>query len=205
MTSVVRLLAQAGAPAASPSALDNVKTAAAAFQAVVTAVAIVVGGVWAYFKFVKERTYRPRLEVGMAGEWCDVQGTRLLHARVTVKNIGTSVVTLRQKGTGLRLSRVASIPVLPGAVGWTKVKAFSIFEEHSWIEPGETISDDLLLRADIPAAEPTLLETRLVWSWRESEGNIVVFARKIVGAESSIEGASRPRSPTATHNTPGGG
>jgi hypothetical protein len=150
----------------------------------VTSLAIIVGGVWAYFKFVKGRTYRPRLEVDLAGEWHIVNGCQCLRARVAVKNIGASVVTLRQKGTGLRVS----VPIddrqgIPALVEWQSLRVFPIFEEHNWIEPGETIKDDLLL--DLALTEPglTLLEARLVWAWSKRQGNVAVFARRILPFE----------------------
>ena len=186
MHALLVLIAQVGDASTAPSTLDSAKTLAEAVQAAVTTIALVVGGIWAYFRFVKERTYRPRLEVGMHGEWRRVGRQRLLSARVTVKNIGTSVVELAQKGTGLRVSRMSSITAPPSRVSWERIRVFSIFEEHKWIEPGETISDDLLLHISVSDGEPVLFETRLVWTWRGSEGNIVVFAREIIGEEGTI-------------------
>jgi hypothetical protein len=68
--------------------LDNVKTVVDIIGTGVTAAAVIIGGIWAYFKFVKGRTFRPRLEVGLAGQWRLFNGKDLLHARVTLKNIG---------------------------------------------------------------------------------------------------------------------
>ncbi|MDP9070439.1 MAG: hypothetical protein M3N68_03975 [Actinomycetota bacterium] len=187
MSQLFGLIAQVNASPPSSSPLADLKTVVETVQAATTAVAVVVGAIWAYFKFVKERTYRPRLEVGMSGEWRSTGKERLLHARVTVKNIGTSVVELAQEGTGLRLSRISSIPEEAGQIKWQKLTVFPILAEHQWIEPGETVSDDLLVTVPVPASEPTLFETRLVWTWRESEGNIVVFARKLIAHDAKME------------------
>jgi hypothetical protein len=84
--------------------LANVSTVVGVVGTSATTVALVVGGLWAYFRFIKGRTYRPRLEVGMSGQWRHIGEKYLLHARITVRNIGGSKVSLLQKGTGLKVS-----------------------------------------------------------------------------------------------------
>jgi hypothetical protein len=168
---------------ATSSGLDDAKTVADIVGTLITAVAVIVGAVWAYYRFFKDRTYRPRLEVSMGGEWLIVDGERLLLARVQVKNIGSSVVELLQKGTGLRVSAMAadtSESDAPRPVEWVPGRVYRVFQEHAWIEPGETVSDDVLLRLAVPAGQPVLFETRLVWKWSGGKHNIVVFARQVV-------------------------
>lgn len=172
--------------------LGDIKTVVDIISATTTAVALTVGGLWAYFKFVKGRTYRPRLEVGMSGRWRHLGGKDLLHARITVRNIGGSVITLIQKGTGLRVSEMATDqPSAPAAVAWDVLRVFEILAEHEWIEPGETVSDDVLL--DLGAAErvPLLFELRLVWRWSgRGSDDIVVFARQVIPVGSILEGST---------------
>jgi hypothetical protein len=181
------LLAQAGGDGGT-SVLDNVKTIADIVRNVATAVALIVGGIWAYFKFVKGRTYRPRLEIGLFGQWRLINGEHQLHARITVKNIGASVVTLLQPGTGLRVSLLATEqPAAPAPAVWESQRVFKVLVEHQWIEPGETVSDDLLLRLDVTDPVPTLFEARLVWRWSKRGGNIEVFARRVIAVESTID------------------
>jgi hypothetical protein len=135
--------------------LGDIQSVVGTVGTVVTAAALVVGGLWAYFKFVKGRTYRPRLEVGMSGQWRQLDGMDLLHARITVQNIGNSVVTLLQRGTGLRVSvPAADQGTAPVAVAWTVLRVFEILGEHEWIEPGETVSDDVLLNLGMPEPLP---------------------------------------------------
>jgi hypothetical protein len=168
--------------------LDNVKTVVDIVGTAVTALALILGGIWAYFKFVKGRTYRPRLGVGLAGQWRLVDGRRLLHARITVKNIGASKVTLLQRGTGLRVSVLGQDqPVAPASTSWERLRVFEILGAHQWIEPGETVSDDLLLNLGRPGPTPVLFEVRLVWKWTERSGNIVVLTRQIIPVNSTID------------------
>jgi hypothetical protein len=181
------LLAQAGS-AEKATLLDNVKTVVDIIGTAVTAAAVILGGIWAYFKYVKGRTYRPRLGVGLAGQWRLVDGRRLLHAHITVENIGASKVTLLQRGTGLRVSVLApDQPVAPASAAWEHLRVFEILREHQWIEPGETVSDDLLLNLGIPEPAPTLFEARLVWKWSQRRGNIVVLARQVILVNSTFD------------------
>jgi hypothetical protein len=174
------------------SSLDNLKTVVDIIGTAITGVAVIAGGIWAYFKFVKGRTFRPRLEVDLSGEWQSVGQWRrnrrqLLQARIRVKNIGASKVTLLQKGTGLRVSVLAANqPSPPAPAGWDSRGVFVILKEHAWIEPGETISDDLLLDLGMSAAVATLFEARLVW--RRRRRNIVVSAREVIPTDAKING-----------------
>lgn len=155
-----------------------------------TALAVVAGGVWAYYKFIQGRTFRPRISVEVLGQWRTIDGAQAhrsrlafgrqpqvahaLHVRICVKNIGAAKVTLKQRDTGLTVSLPnEEQPVLPHSVGWGNALAlhstpgnegmFKVFEEHEWIEPGETISEHVLL--DL-GRSPTIakLEVYLLWS-----------------------------------------
>jgi hypothetical protein len=175
------------------SSLDNLKTVFDIIGTAITGIAVIAGGIWAYFKFVKGRTFRPRLEVDLSGEWQRVGQWRrinrrqLLQARIRVKNIGASKVTLLQKGTGLRVSVLAANQLSPpAAAGWDSRGVFVILKEHAWIEPGETISDDLLLDLGTSAPVATLFEARLVW--RRRRRNIVVSAREVIPTDAKING-----------------
>ena len=180
--------------------LEAVKLLADIVGTSVTAIAVVVGGLWAYFKLVKGRTYRPRLEVGLFGQWRALQGKQLLHVRITVKNIGISDAELLQKGTGLRVSMLVDEPSSgPAPVSWQSFRVFTVLREHAWIEPGETVSDDLLLRLDVEQPVTSMLEARLVWRWARGKHNVVVVARRILAVEARLDGteAGAPRATAA--------
>jgi hypothetical protein len=170
--------------------LDNISTAVTITVNTLTAAAVVIGGVWAYFKYAKGRTFRPRLEVILLGQWQNFNGRHLLQARITVKNVGASKIALLQEGTGLKVSLFAKKqPVPPDLAKWDRPKVFSVLTEHAWIEPGETVSDDLLLDLATSDPVPTLLEGRLICCRRR--GNIEVFARKVIPADATIGDTSR--------------
>jgi len=186
-TSVVLAVLLTQGSTSAKSSLDTANTVVSVIGTSITGLAVIIGGIWAYFKFVKGRTFRPRLEVDMSGQWRKVDGKQLLQARIMVKNIGASNVTLLQKGTGLRVSLLAAHqPAPPAPVEWEGQRVFEILKEHAWIEPGETVSDDLLL--DLGSAAPVLalMEARLVW--RRRRDNIVIAAREIIPTDATISG-----------------
>jgi len=180
------------------SSLSDVKTVVEIFGTLVTAAAVIVGAIWAYYRFIKGRDYRPRLDVAMSGEWLTVDDKRVLLVRVHIKNIGASVVRLQQKGTGLRVDTLVNSNNEQGAVDWVAGPVYSIFEEHAWIEPNETVEDDVLLRLGVPHSEPVLLQARLVWERSRREGNIVVNARKVLPPDATIDGESGEQRPSPT-------
>lgn len=180
--------------AESASPLEDIKNLVDLIGTVITALAVVVGGVWAYFKFVKGRTYRPRLEVTLDGDWLQADSHIVLRARIAVKNIGASVVRLIQHGTGLKVSAPDfSDAPLPR---WTSEGVYEILKDHAWIEPGEMVSDDVLLDVSKHCKSPLLFEARLVWKRSKREGNIVVMARQVIAAADS-----RCDSPIDDHNS----
>ncbi len=161
--------------------LESVNAVVNIIGTCVTAIAIIIGGIWAYFKFAKGRTYRPRLEVLLAGQWWLVNKKWLLQARVTVRNVGSSKVELLQKGTGLGVSVLAvDQPPPPASAIWASKRVFVILNEQEWIESGEAVSDDLLLDLGVQETSPVLLEVRLVWHRRL--GNIAFFERTMIPA-----------------------
>ena len=149
------------------SGLATAKDLADIIGTLVTALAVVIGGFWAYFKFIKGRTYRPHVEVKQAGDWLGPDGALGFKATVSLKNIGAAKVELLQKGTGLRISKLADEqPAPPHESSWDSLGVFKIFTKHEWIEPGETITDELLVR--LPPDPQTLqVETRLVLPWKK--------------------------------------
>jgi hypothetical protein len=157
-----------------PSGGASFKDVADAVNHVITAAAVVFGGGWAYFKLLRGRTYKPRLVIDLSGQWRKRSGPArdVFHARIRVTNIGIARVSLKQYGTALQVSFPApDQPEPPSDLEWSYVpilrgnkqpQSFEIFRQHAWIEPGETISDDLLLDLD-KAPETLRLEASLTW------------------------------------------
>jgi hypothetical protein len=121
------------------------------FQSVSAGLAIVVGGIWGYFKFVRFRTLKPRLEFAFDFNHARARGAAgVAVLTLKLRNIGNTKVELREDGRprchlsyGLltadagssdRFSLVSLPTRLLSPLG-------NVFVQHKWIEPSETIDD----------------------------------------------------------------
>jgi hypothetical protein len=168
--------------------LSEAKTWVDIVGGVITAVAVLVGAAWAYFKFVAGRTFRPRLEVTLSGQWRVHGSEAVFHVRLNLKNIGASKVKLVQKGTGLRVSKLSTdAGVSPDARSWESIQIFEILIDHEWVEPAESVTDEHLLDLQLPDAQLLLLESRVVLKRRAPFKNIVVMSRRILPPDSVLD------------------
>ena len=147
-------------PCACNGGVDWLGQAESAF----TILAIIVGGVWAYYNFFKGRLYRTRLEPSVSGRYLRRNGGAWLVATVRLRNAGVAKAELTQKGSGLRISvRDASAPVpVPGIVEWDAGATFSVLQNHRWIESGETVSEEHLIEVEDTPNPAFLLEMRII-------------------------------------------
>lgn len=121
---------------------------------VLTAAALIAGGVWTYYRFFKGRVWKPRLELGVFGEASKIGNTSYLWIMVELRNVGSSKVDLPKDGVSLEIfaerprqqvSAADAQKYKVRSVGWDRLWPFDILERHGWIEPGETIRDQTLL------------------------------------------------------------
>lgn len=161
-------------------------------QKLFTILAIIVGGIWAYFNFFKGRTYRPRLEPQVSGKVMCKDGTSYVVATVRISNVGLSKLDMQQKGSGLRISSYEVLTNIQDAASPRSEShgVFSMFQDHQWIEPGETIEDQHMVA--VPGCEHLafLLEYRIV-----SKG--ITWKAKAIVDETSDPNVSPPNSTTS--------
>jgi len=65
-----------------------------AFANVTQTLALMVGGVWAYFKFVKGRTFEDRLTPTVNGKFVSINGSVYLIVTTLLENVGLSRIVL---------------------------------------------------------------------------------------------------------------
>lgn len=137
--------------------IENVKTIA-------EILGLIIGGLWAYYKFFKGRTFRPRLELSVTGKTWHINRVTHIFASVQIQNVGLSKLELSKEGTGLRvLSQDSTRPdKAAGVVTWKWQMTLPVFERHRWIEPGETISDQNLIALRGEHDSAMKLELRIV-------------------------------------------
>lgn len=195
-------------PTSAGFSVDDWKSLADIISSGITSLAVIAGGVWAYFKFFRGRTFKPRLGVEVAAQWRVSDDRDLLHVRIVVTNLGASRIWLNQYGSGMRVSFPDTSGVRFNEVGWTAVplvepdsesaplvdpppaRVFEIFTAHEWIEPAESVSDDLLLDLD-RGRTMTKLDVALLWNTRKrqsgfSHKDIQVDACRIIPIDSTL-------------------
>jgi hypothetical protein len=149
-----------------------------AIEHIVTTAAIVIGGVWAYYRFIKDRVYRIRLEPSISGEIIRIDDRELLLVTLELKNAGVAKVNLKQEGSGFRVFTAAEIEYDDvNLVEWNRAGTFPVFEDHVWIESGEVIREDHLIAVPYAACSSFRLELRIVSEKQAFKSSAVAVSR----------------------------
>jgi hypothetical protein len=137
--------------------LDNLEKA-------VTIAALLIGGVWTYYHFIRGRTYRLRLEPTVSGTMTSVRSGRRLIVTSRLKNVGLSKATIQQAGSALRVltGAIELGAAQIAAVDWTHIGTFPVFKDHGWVESGETITEQAMFVLPAQKHLPVRLELRIV-------------------------------------------
>lgn len=113
----------------------------------ITAFAVVIGGVWAYFRFRKERTHESNLELTVSGEAVRKDG--VIHLRVTVnaKNIGSSKIEIFHPFSAFRVLGCKVDADTEGAniAEWVDFDKWPLLADQEHLEPAEPIVDTHLI------------------------------------------------------------
>jgi hypothetical protein len=117
------------------------------------AAGIVAGGVWAYFKFLRGRTFAYRAELTVADATIQPGPFPSVSVRVELKNAGLSKLPFEE----LKLIKIWAVTdhdwLDDRNVNWGKFFILTpIFEDHQWLEAGETISQCVLVPVPVEIA-----------------------------------------------------
>src|SRR5437588_5415174 len=120
--------------------------------------ALVVGGAWTVLNYFRGRTFTRRLEPTIHGNIVELQGAKYLTGEISVKNVGLTKVEVTQEPTALVVWFVNSAA---RKMSEQMMAAHSVFKDHGWIEPGETISEPFLVPVPASAQEPLMIRLDL--------------------------------------------
>lgn len=117
---------------------------------IVQATAVAVGGGWAFMKYVRGRTFRYRAKLNVIVEVLELNGAPSLQVHASMQNQGLSKIDIRAPGENAVIAyALPEADWLPdGFVEWRNAPIINhalLFEDHFWVEPGETIEDDVLI------------------------------------------------------------
>lgn len=150
-------------------------------ESALTSLAIVVAGLWAYYRYVKGRVHRPSIELEVKGHLLECKGRTFLCGSVAVENVGLSRLKLEQRGSGLRVAAYPAsypaklprfFPIRPKLLG-----TVPILESHSSLEPKERVSDEWMF--SVPASQAGYrLDARLISDEVSWTSSAIIGARK---------------------------
>jgi len=118
-----------------------------AFANVTQSLAFIAGGVWAYFKFAKGRTFRDRLIPTVSGKFISIQGSVFLVVSTQLHNVGLSRIAFNPKASTLNVFEYVPAEAEEiVSVRINRLTAFQVFAENDrYIEPNEIVERQCLI------------------------------------------------------------
>jgi hypothetical protein len=108
--------------------------------------AVLVGGVWVYFKFMKSRTFARRAAIEVEASLLSVEQRPVIRVEVVLRNTGLSKIPLRANRQVLRLWATSVSDFSPGAnLFWHFWMVSQVFVTDESVESQESIKDVALL------------------------------------------------------------
>jgi len=134
-----------------------------AIRDLVQVMAFCAAGCWAYFKFIKGRTFQESLTPAVIGRFALLDGEVYLIATIQIKNVGSSKIDVNHEATALILYEyiVGSNPDIH-AVGDRRLSSFAVFKgKDRSIEPNEGIEVQQLISVHGPLKSAYRLEVEI--------------------------------------------
>jgi hypothetical protein len=128
-------------------------------QSVVQTFAFLVGGIWAYYKFVKGRSFQDSLSPAISGRLASIDGAVYLVISIQIKNAGSTKVDFNHKGSAVIVYEyTATSEAEIHTVADKRLTAFDLFKPNEeYVEPNEVIE----LRSFIAIPGPVQLGYRI--------------------------------------------
>jgi hypothetical protein len=123
----------------------DLKTATDVANNIVTSCAVLIGGVWAYFKFIRGRTFAHRAELNVSPSLERSADALYLSVTVTLKNTGLSKLPLNSNMKIVRLFGIThEADRSVRAAGWERILTIPILDQHAWLEAQEAVTDTVV-------------------------------------------------------------
>jgi hypothetical protein len=112
-----------------------------------TSGAVVIGGIWAYFKFIRGRTFSHRAELAVTPAIQRCNGWKYLHVTMALKNTGLSKLPISDDMKYIQLYGMANDgDDSASTVEWKWLLTKRVFDQHAWVEAQETVTDTVVFR-----------------------------------------------------------
>jgi hypothetical protein len=154
-------------------------------------IAIVGAAGWAYFKFVRGRTFAERLECSISASPFQSQGVKGVRVRIEVTNTGASIVRLRSGATVVYVYGATAASARPEVLPeWgERLVVANVLQEHENIEAQESVGDELV--AVLPDRD---------WYALKAELKIVSSKRKMWSADSLVPASNQAAGDRSEHD-----
>lgn len=106
---------------------------------IVKVIALAVGAAWTWMNYLRGRTYTRKLELGVTGKLFRKNEELYISLLCRLKNVGQSKSAINQVGTACEISAYEGTES-------ELLRTYSVFEDHTFIEPGEQIEQPLLMK-----------------------------------------------------------
>ena len=114
-----------------------------AVASAVQVAAILVAGIWAYYKFVRGRTFHRRAEIDTTPSLLG-DSPPSVRVKASLRNTGAADIPLRAKT--IRVSTFERTAVDDkNRPNWHEIAHGSVFTDHERLESQETITDDVVI------------------------------------------------------------
>lgn len=144
--------------------LDELKTVTEIIQNVIASVAILVAGLWTFYIFVLGRSYSPHVQILVTPKYIyDSTSTKYTVLKLVAKNVGRTKATKDECYLAIE-----KIPAMDGQLGirridsevdFSEAKLYTVFLDHTILEPNEEVSEELAISFD----ETTLYKVKTIW------------------------------------------
>ncbi len=128
----------------------------------ITALATILAGGWAYYRFVKGRVFHPRLILTANAKQLRIEATTYLLSTIELSNVGLSKIDIDAatlRACSLSAEPVPEIAVLPRRL-WLDTSR--VLLAHTWVEAGEVLKEQNLLTLPLNHRSPVLIDFRVV-------------------------------------------
>jgi hypothetical protein len=172
---------------------------------IATIVGIVLGGIAAYYKFLRGRVFHSRMDIAMSSSFLRVRQDSFLQVQAQVKNTGASRIqfVLQDSILSVYAANHAQRGIADDAE-WKRLATVDAIREgrHKWIEPAETIYLNWLI--DLPRdLDCEALRSELLLSSRKILWQADTITTMQSGPQSTSEAAAGA-DPAGTRSTPAG-
>ena len=143
-----------------------------AFANVTQSLALIAGGVWAYFKFAKGRTFQDRLIPTVNAKIVMIDGTVFLNVTTQIKNVGLAQISFKSKASTLNVFEyIVSETGEITSVVTNRLTSLRVFgDEDKFIEPNELVEREDLIALPGVSTVGYQLEFQVIsesgYSWR---------------------------------------